>query len=110
MKKFMSLIVIMVFLGVVTYFESFDLKRNDTANLYFFSDSSSNQPVNAEVNEEEMSENMAPVLELKFIERKKADDGSYYIETYEEYEVFKDKDGNVIKSHPTGHFEYLKYE
>ncbi|MBY0121782.1 hypothetical protein [Bacillus sp. S/N-304-OC-R1] len=110
MKKFMSLIVIIVFLGVAAYFESFDLKRNDTGNLSLFSDSSSNQAVNAEVSEEEMSENMIPVMELKFVDRKKADGGNYYIETYEEYEVFKDKDGNVIKSNPTGHFEYLKYE
>lgn len=47
-------------------------------------------------------------LELKLKETELVD--GFIVETYEEYEVYTDKDGKVIKSVPTGKMEYLKYE
>jgi hypothetical protein len=48
-----------------------------------------------------------PVLEQKLESMIRAD--GYVIETYQEYEVYYDKDGNVIKSVPTSKTETIKY-
>jgi hypothetical protein len=34
----------------------------------------------------------------------------YIVETYREYEVYKDKDGNIFKQVPTSNFDYIKYK
>ena len=31
------------------------------------------------------------------------------VETYQEYEIYKDENGKVVKKTPTSHFEYLRY-
>ena len=36
-------------------------------------------------------------------------DGDYVIEEYREYEVYRDVDGNIMKSVPTSNFDYLRY-
>ncbi len=36
-------------------------------------------------------------------------DGQYSVETYREYEIYKDEHDRVIKSVPTSHFNYLRY-
>ena len=110
MKNFISLIGIFGLLALVSALESFDLNKDNRGSLSILADSSSDQPVNVDVSVEEMIENMIPVLELKLVDRKKADDGDYYLETYQEFEVYKDAKGNIIKRKPTGHFEYLRYE
>ncbi|WP_066062721.1 hypothetical protein [Neobacillus soli] len=48
-----------------------------------------------------------PVLEEKLEKSEKVN--GYIVETYEEYEVYKDEDGNVLKSEPTGKIDTLKY-
>lgn len=40
---------------------------------------------------------------------KKENEGGYIVETYREYDVYKDKDGNVIKEVPTSVYDELKY-
>ncbi|MBO8170789.1 MAG: hypothetical protein H0Z33_02740 [Bacillaceae bacterium] len=35
--------------------------------------------------------------------------GDYQIETYREYEIYKNSEGDVIRTVPTEHFEYLRY-
>ncbi|WP_040208972.1 hypothetical protein [Neobacillus jeddahensis] len=64
------------------------------------------QPVIAEPASLEPSTDV-PVLEEK-LEKSERVDG-YIVETYEEYEIYKDIDGNVIKSEPTGKTDTLKY-
>ena len=32
------------------------------------------------------------------------------VETYQEYEIYKDENGQVIKKVPTSHFDYLRYQ
>lgn len=48
-----------------------------------------------------------PVLEQKLesVEKK----GGYIVETYQEYEVYYDEKGNIIKSEPTSKTETVKY-
>lgn len=111
MRKISSLIGVVLVFAIISITESFDLKQKNMGSLSYMSDASveQEQPVAASTNEEELLKNIVPVLELKLVDRKK-EDGSYIIETYEEYEVYKDGHGEIIKSIPTGHFEYLKYE
>jgi hypothetical protein len=47
-------------------------------------------------------------LEEKLVEKKTA--GGYIIETYREYEIYKDDKGNIIKSIPTSNYNYLRYK
>ncbi|RBP87877.1 hypothetical protein DFO70_11768 [Cytobacillus firmus] len=55
-------------------------------------------------------ESIIPELEyLHEIDEDKEVDG-YIIETYREYEIYKDEEGNVIKQVPTSNFNYLKYK
>lgn len=49
-----------------------------------------------------------PDLEEKLIKTKKED--GYITETYREYEVYKDKNGKVIKSVPTSKMDTLFYK
>lgn len=35
--------------------------------------------------------------------------GGYLVETYREYDVYKDAEGNIIKEVPTSHYDELKY-
>ncbi|NHM31035.1 hypothetical protein [Neobacillus terrae] len=49
-----------------------------------------------------------PVFEEKLESRKEI--GGYIVETYREYEVYKDKDGNILKSTPTSKTDTLKYK
>jgi hypothetical protein len=46
-------------------------------------------------------------LEMIFEER--MIEGDYIIEEYREYEVFRDENGNIIKSIPTSNFDYIRY-
>lgn len=45
--------------------------------------------------------------EEKLFKSKKS--GGYIVETYREYEIFKDAQGNVTKEEPTSHYDVLKY-
>jgi hypothetical protein len=46
-------------------------------------------------------------LEMLFEER--MIEGDYIIEEFREYEVFRDKNGNIIKSIPTSNYDYIRY-
>ncbi|MFF2445812.1 hypothetical protein ACFVSW_01835 [Neobacillus sp. NPDC058068] len=67
---------------------------------------SSVQPAIAQPVEVEPSSDI-PELEEKLEKLERVD--GYIVETYEEYEVYKDKDGNVIKSEPTGKTDSIRY-
>lgn len=36
-------------------------------------------------------------------------DGDYLVESYQEYEIYKDERGTLIKTVPTDNFKYLRY-
>jgi hypothetical protein len=42
-------------------------------------------------------------------ENKKEVDG-YIVETYREYEIYKDKNGNTIERVPTANYDYFRYK
>lgn len=99
-KTFTNVCFLIAILGFAAYLDSpYSFLNKD----YAFSN---DQPVMAQPVEVEPSED-TPVLEEKLEKREKVD--GYILETYEEYEVYKDKDGNVVKSEPTGKTDTLKY-
>lgn len=63
------------------------------------------QSANADV-----SELLLP--ELEYIHQKDEDEevDGYIVETYREYEIYKDQYGNIIKQVPTSNFDYIKYK
>ncbi|MCM3665804.1 hypothetical protein M3204_15400 [Mesobacillus subterraneus] len=52
------------------------------------------------------------VPELEYIHEEDQDEevDGYIVETYREYEVYKDKDGNILKQVPTSNFDYIRYK
>lgn len=110
MKKFISFIGILIILVYVSNLEAFDIKNSDEyfGSLYYLDHSSADQPASADLGVEENIESIVPVLELKLVKQEKVN--GHLIETYREYEVYKDANGEVMKRNPTGHYEFLKYE
>ena len=99
-KTFINVCFLIAILGFAAYLDSpYSFLNKDYAY-------SADQPVMAQPVDVEVSEDI-PVLEEKLEKREKVD--GYILETYEEYEVYKDKDGNVVKSEPTGKTDTLKY-
>lgn len=99
-KTLTSVLILLLILGLVAYLES---PYSILNKKYSYS---ADQPVMAQPVEVEPLSDI-PVLEEKLEKRKKVN--GYIVETYEEYEVYKDKDGNVLKSEPTGKTDTLKY-
>jgi hypothetical protein len=64
------------------------------------------QPVMAQPAELEKPSNEPETIDK--LEKKEKVDG-YIVETYQEYDVYKDKDGNITKQVPTGKSDTLKY-
>jgi hypothetical protein len=100
LKTFVSICCLLVTLGFAAYLDS---PYSFINKNYAYS---TDQPVMVQPVDVEPSPDV-PVLEEKLINTEKVD--GYIVETYEEYEVYKDKDGNVLKSEPTGKIDTLQY-
>ncbi|MCM3236694.1 hypothetical protein M3589_03030 [Heyndrickxia oleronia] len=48
-------------------------------------------------------------LEFKLVDTKEDKDEGEIVETYQEFEVYKDENGVVTKEVPTNHYNYLTY-
>ncbi|MBT2728203.1 hypothetical protein J7E63_14780 [Bacillus sp. ISL-75] len=100
LKNVICICLLLVTLGFAAYLDSpYSFINKDYAY-------SADQPVMAQPVEVEPSSDV-PVLEEKLEKIEKVD--GYIVETYQEYEVYKDKDGNVLKSEPTGKIDTLQY-
>jgi hypothetical protein len=99
-KTFTNGLFLLLIVGLVAYLESpySFLNKN-----YAYS---ADQPVVAQTAEMEPQTDI-PVLEEK-LEKTEHVDG-YTVETYQEFEVYRDKDGNITKKIPTSKTETLKY-
>lgn len=47
---------------------------------------------------------------LEYILEEVKVESKYIVEVYQEYEIYKDEDGNIIERIPTSNFNYLRYE
>jgi hypothetical protein len=115
MKKYIYLLVVIGLIACVSYFESPNSNwthPNEQTTVYPSiptvedSDTTETAETNSDVENDE-EEAVLTSLELK-LEKTELEDG-YIVETYREFEIYSNKDGEVIKSVPTDHYEYLKY-
>lgn len=99
-KTFTNVFFLVLILGLVAYLESpysfLNLNYSYTADQPVIA-----QPVTAEPSED------LPTLEEK-LEKKEIVDG-YTVETYQEFEVYRDKDGKITKRVPTSKTDILRY-
>jgi hypothetical protein len=59
--------------------------------------------------DEESEEVLAQNYLLDMILEEKTEIDGYIVETYREYEIYKDDQGQVIKKVPTSNYDYLRY-
>ena len=73
---------------------------------------SQEEEANAEATEEvdESDEVAALNFSLELVLEDKSEMDGYVVETYQEYEFYKDDHGNVVKKVPTSNYNYLRYK
>ncbi|MBS4172266.1 hypothetical protein [Bacillus sp. FJAT-49736] len=54
------------------------------------------------------TKSIAPALEERLVNTEEID--GYTVETYQEFEVYKEDDGTIQKVVPTSNFNYLRYK
>ncbi|WP_342431473.1 hypothetical protein [Neobacillus sp. FSL H8-0543] len=100
LQTFTMLTILFFLLALTAYLDSpFSFVNNDYS--YMTSEQAVAQPVDVE------QPLKLPVLEQRLDNVERID--GYIVETYQEYEVFYDKDGKVIKRNPTSKMETVKY-
>ncbi|WP_246946147.1 hypothetical protein [Bacillus pinisoli] len=95
------LFILVCILGIVAYLDSpisMSGHRIDYETLV---------PAMAEVAGEEEEITSIPTFEMQLIKKEVID--GHVVETYQEFEVLKDKNGEIISSTPTEKLEYLRY-
>ncbi|GEN52215.1 hypothetical protein [Halobacillus faecis] len=105
MKKFYPFLLLLGVFAWIGYMESPPMKTEDHFQA----------PVSTEENETEAvvtkdAEDAGTTMELEMKhEGTKIVDGSR-VEAYREYEIYKDRDGNILEEVPTEYYNYIKYE
>jgi hypothetical protein len=59
---------------------------------------------------EELLETIVPELEYIHEEDKDEEVDGYIVETYREYEIYRDQDGNIVKQIPTSNYDFIRYK
>lgn len=100
---FISLMLICIYLVL----NNSAISQKNSNNEYLETDAPVQDNQNAN---DDVSELILP--ELEYIHEKEEDEevDGYIVETYREYEIYKDKYGNIIKQVPTSNFDYIKYK
>lgn len=98
--KVLTMFILIFIIGIVAYLDSPYSILNK--NYSFTAD----EPVMAKPLEP-FSSTDSPNIQEKLVKKEKV--GGYIIETYREYEIYKDKEGHITKSIPTSNFNELKY-
>ena len=100
LNHFTTFLILGFLVALVAYLDSpYSFIHKDYS--YMTSEQAVAQPVDVEPSPE------VPVLEQKLESVEKM--GTYQVEIYQEYEVYYDEDGNVVKSVPTSKTETVKY-
>lgn len=106
-SKVMIGVFLLILLGAMAYLNSFTAKTDviSTSQVSVPLDESDEAIAsgNDVIHQVEPDE-----LESKLVDTEIID--GYLVETYREYEIYKDEDGNVTKIAPTSNYNYLKYK
>lgn len=114
MKKFITFIGVFTIFGAVIYLDSSTNSLVDefkTSVLYPYVPEDvkvdRTEEADAQV-QNNQPDTLIPSLEFIFEIEEEID--GYIVETYREYEIYRDEKGNKIKQVPTSHFEYIRYK
>ncbi|CAG9610616.1 hypothetical protein [Pseudoneobacillus rhizosphaerae] len=113
MNKFMAIIGVLVCLGVAFYYDAStdSLTKEFRSSILYTPDEieAVTVPDENEVETEiDQTETIIPTFEY-ILESTEEVDG-YLVETYREFEFYKDVNGNLIKKVPTSHFDFIRYK
>ncbi|MGE6260359.1 hypothetical protein ACQKCU_21170 [Heyndrickxia sporothermodurans] len=64
---------------------------------------------NSDEGGQDESSSLNPIFEYKLVKTTEDKNEGYVIETYQEFEIYKDENGIIYKSTPTKNYHYLKY-
>jgi hypothetical protein len=96
-----TVITLFIILGLMSYVDSPQSMKNKRVDI------SVSVPASM-TTEEEITPVQMPTLEKKLVDTEYVN--GYFVETYREFEIYKDENGEVLKSVPTSHFDYIRYK
>jgi hypothetical protein len=99
MKKNLMMIGVLVIVGIASLLESPYFIDQHKGEFYSI-------PASANVEEEEEADYVMS-LEKELVGKDIID--GYVVEEYQEFEVYRDQEGQIVKSVPTSNFDYLRY-
>ena len=100
---FFSLMIICIFL----VYNNSSISQKNTEIEYLETEASVQN--DSETNDD-IVEFILPELEYLYEKDQDKEVDGYIVETYREYEIYKDKDVNILNQVPTSNFNYLKYK
>lgn len=122
MRKFLPVFGFFMTLALLGYLQSpYSFLNKDHARMSSIpyevlladaaAEESESVSIDAETAEEVGAEEevLAQNFTLEMILEAKSEVDGYVVETYREYEMYKDKNGNVVKKVPTSNYDYLRY-
>lgn len=105
MKKFTPFILVAVAIAIIGYFDSPKFAEKEQVISTF---PIPEEETTSATSAEESEIKGIPELESRLVDMYQED--GYSIEVYQEYEVYKDEQGNVIERVPTENYNYLRYK
>jgi len=105
MKKALSIGAVLCLFLVVFYFDSTEDEGHHPSARILDAEERTQEAASSSGEEDSMTETSHEYL----FEESKEKDG-LVIETYQEYKMVFDENGNEIKREPTGNFDYLRYQ
>jgi hypothetical protein len=116
LKKLLPLIGISIPLMALAYLESpYSIINKDQVriasipNEVLLADAEADANSVETTSTEEGGEEVAQNYTLEYVLEEKSEVDGYIVETYREYEIYKDEEGKVIKKNPTSNYNYLRY-
>lgn len=103
LKKIAACLGVFIVLVLISFYNTEDLKYKEAI---VFSGSATEEEVNAQA-EEYIIENILPSLEMILVDTDIINGNT--VETYREYEIYKNDAGEVIKKVATDYYEYLEF-
>lgn len=99
-------VFLLIILGAMAYLDSF-FAKNEMISTFQVSVPVEETDEAVVKNHNELNQ-LVPELENKLVDTDIID--GYLVETYREYEIYKDEEGVIIDIVPTSNFNYLKYK
>ncbi|MFC0272057.1 hypothetical protein ACFFIX_11405 [Metabacillus herbersteinensis] len=102
-------VFLVIFIGILAFLESPQmLEKEDISASFPVVASETDTPVSDETEEEKVISSHIPILESRLVDRTEVD--GYIVETFQEYEVYKNENGEVLESVATENFDYIRYK